>query len=228
MGDWRVVEELQVPKPTMEDVILEPRLELGGRTAEERVAGLISLGRPIVQPLESDVVEDRQLKQFMEGIGASNRFAAVHIVISFHGEGRSLEGVVVALSLSHEGAPEIPAPIAWSLSPLKVAKATSIVGRIGLTAKLGIVSYEMSRASESSVDEPFLIAVGERESDPEWHFVGSKRNPIAGVHTLSAIIQASAKIRVHAGLLVAATIRSRFGLVRYRAQLRHNHSQLEF
>src|SRR6266487_835973 len=222
-----IVEEFVLPTPEFEEIVLAPRLELGGRTSEEKIAGLISLGRPIVMPVKSNAVRDKQLSAFLAGEEESSRFDLVHVVLSFHPSNELLENVVVSLSLSHRGSPHIPAPIAWSLSPTKVTTSTSKVDRVGLTARLGIVSYQAGQTSQTSAEEPFLVAVGERESDPEWRFTGTRRRPLVGVQALSTIVQAPVYVRVCADLLVAATVRGPVGLIRYRAELTHEYSHFE-
>jgi hypothetical protein len=226
MSNGPVVEEVTLPAPILEQVALEPRSELGGRTSEERIAGLISLGRPIAMPVRPEIVKDKQLRAFLTGEKRSSRFAFVHIVISFHPSSQLLESVVVSLSLSHREGPQVPAPIAWSLSPVKVTTPGTVVDKVGLTAKLGVASYEASQTSEASKEDAFLVAVGERESDPEWRFTGTRKRPLVGVHGLSTVVQAPAGVQVFADLLVAATIRRPLGLTRYRAELAHDYSHL--
>jgi len=134
--------------------------------------------------------------------------------------------VIVGLYLSHSGDSTIPQPIAWSLWPAKIVTRTTVTDRIGFTAKLVMVSYQESQTSETSVEEPFLLARGKRESDPEWRFTGTRQRPLVGMQALSAVIQAPKDLQVSANFMVAATIRGPLGLVRYRGDLKHEYSHL--
>lgn len=228
MAEDRVVQEIVLPTPSMEDVVLSPRLELGGQVRDEKLTGLISLGRPEQIPIRSREINDEKLRKFVEQEAGTSRFVLFHIVVSFHPTNQVLEKVVVGLSLSRADANSSRPPIAWSLWPTKMSNTYSFTGKIGFTAKLGILSYEVAQASQSSLDKPFLVAVGERESDPEWQFTGSKQRPLVGIYPLSAVVQAPISGHVLADLLVAATLRGRFGLLRYRAELSHDYAHLEF
>lgn len=228
MPDDHVVQEIPLPTATLEDVVLTPRLELGGQVSDEKLTGLISLGRPEHIPIRPREIKDEELRKFVEHEARTSRFVLMHIVVNFHPTPQVLEKVVVGLSLSNADGSSNAPPIAWSLWPAKMSSPSSSTGKIGFKADLRILSYEATQESQSSLDKPFLVAVGERESDPEWQFTGSKQRPLVGIYPLSSVIQAPIPGRVRANLLVAATLRGRLGLVRYRADLAHDYSHLEF
>src|SRR5512144_2686230 len=127
MAQPPTVEEIIFTIERLEPVVLAPRLELGGRTSQERIGDLISLGRPIVMPVHPQIVKDKQLRAFLLSEKRNSRFSLVHIVLSFHPTSQSLESVVVSLSLSHRKGPQVPSPIAWSLSPAKLTSPRGIV-----------------------------------------------------------------------------------------------------
>ncbi|MGW2926093.1 hypothetical protein ACWC8S_14380 [Streptomyces fungicidicus] len=223
-----VVQEIPQPTAALEDVVLTPRLELGGQVSSEKLTGIISLGRPQYIPIRPREIKDEELRQFIEHEARTSRFVLIQIVASFHPTPQLIEKVVVGLSLSNVDGNSKPPPIAWSLWPTKMTSTSSSTGKIGFKADLRILSYEATQESQSSLDRPFLVAVGERESDPEWQFTGSKQRPLVGIYPMSAVIQAPISGRARAGLLLAATLRGRLGFVRYRADLAHDYSHLEF
>jgi hypothetical protein len=228
MPEYPVVQEIVLPTPILEDVILSPRRELGGHTSAEKLAGLISLGRPLIIPIQPSEIENRELRNFVEWESGASRFVLLHIAVSFHPSDQLLVAVSVSLSLSNSDATSDPDPIAWSLWPSKMTTNLKLTEKIGFTAKLGLLSYQMGQDTETSVGDPFLVALGERESNPEWRFTGSRQDPLVGIHFLSAVIQAPLGVRAIANVLVAATVRGRLGLTQYRADLKHDYSRLEF
>ena len=92
-------------------------------------------------------------------------------------------------------------------------------------SELGILSYEATTDVAGVPGRAFSRGGGERESDPEWQFTGSKERPLVGIYPLSAVIPAPIRNvfeRIY-GLDPLAT-----GTRTIRADLAHDYSHLEF
>jgi hypothetical protein len=89
-----------------------------------------------------------------------------------------------------------------------------------VTAKLGLIEPNASRTTTQDHDKPFLLGLGEGQSDPEWRFRRSSGHEIEGIQQLAAIIRAPCGAQTTGEITIAASIHRRVaGLVRYRALL---------
>jgi hypothetical protein len=211
------VAQIQVLSVPDHRVDLSPRRVLGGP-----VGGLIknrmSLGEPLLLPFARPKAEQAILKKYLEHEGRTHNFFELHLVMTLHpdpAEPFVTAGVGVSLESDN-----FPKPIAWSLYPIQSASPVKVVTSIGLNAKLGVIGPGVNRTVEHSVEDQFILGLGERESEFEWRFTRTKQAELVGIQRMFAVIKASKDSSFAASITVSATVRrSKMGIAAFRADL---------
>jgi hypothetical protein len=170
---------------------LDGRLRLGGP-----VSALVS---------KAYVANDVELRTFVEREAARYRYHLVHLAITATlepGQTR-IERVLVQLRLS---APAADAPIAWSMTPIRVDNAAqlSTTWRIGPQLKLFDASVE--RTESRPATGRYLEAQNELRSDPAWEVHRTRGREITGVHRLALVVRAPVGAAARVDGAVHATI----------------------
>lgn len=219
------MESFEIPMPELSPVALEARQELHGRLEKSVLrTRRISVGEPHVIPLRPEDISDETTAKFLrrEADAASFVFWLLSLSISFYPEPEDpINSAAIGLLLTHDGPYGSPPPIAWSIWPTKLSAPSSQNSTsLTVTAKLGLLEPQASHTITSTPDTPFLLGLGEGQSDPEWRFRRSRGREIEGIHRLAAIIRAPGDVQVTGAVTIAASIHRRIaGIVRYRASL---------
>lgn len=211
-----------VPPTESVPVVLEARTELHGRVDRSALQSRrVSVGEPRAIPLRPQDLSDGPAAEFLLQEAVSADFWLLNLTISFYPEpGEPIDSAAVGLLLTHDGSLDSPPAIAWSIWPTQLPAPISYSDTVTVTAKLGFIEPKASRTTTREHDNPFLLGLGEGQSDPEWRFRRSPGHEIEGIHRLAAIIRAPREVRVTGAVTIAASIRRRIaGLVRYRAVL---------
>lgn len=156
------------------------------------------------------------------GVGAhGDGMGLISLTVNFYPEpDEPIDSAAVGLTLSHNGPSDAKPAIAWSVWPVKLSVPMSTTSTVAVTAKLGLLEPNASRTTKQDRDKPFLLGLGEGQSDPEWRFRRSPGHEIEGIQQLAAIIRGPRGAQVTGEITIAASILRRVaGLVRYRARL---------
>ena len=211
---------LTLSDPELVAVTLQPRRVLHGRTDLESLDFRVYLGAPLVTRLSADVL-DHAAAEFLRTEEPQAAYYLLNLIINCYPTyDAPLVAADVGVLLTHDGPADIPAPVAWSMTPNELITPVTGSTTVDLTANLGFVKAGVTHTIENA-QERFLLGLGEGQSNPEWQFrATSSQHEIVGIHRLSVIVRAPSDVRCQAGIIVAATVRKRrAGLIRYRAQL---------
>jgi hypothetical protein len=219
---------ITVPLPALreQELTLEsegPRRGDGGDGGVLPLAGRITLGGPFAVPVTPDyVADDPDLRAFVEREAASRVYHVVHMSVSFESEPARprLDRTVIELSLS---CATTPAPVAWSMTPLRVTDSIQVERsfRLGPELKLQDVELSVGEAEQKQTwqrTEVFLQAQRILRSDPGWEFTRTKTMSLSGSYRLIMVVRADR----HEATSISGTVRAatKGNLLRwYRRQL---------
>jgi hypothetical protein len=216
------MQSFEIPVPELEPVVLEARAELNGRLdRSSQRTRRVSVGEPQAMQLSPDLLSDAIAAEFLRQQAGSADFWLLTLAISFYPDpGDPIDSAAVGLLLTHDGPDGSPPAIAWSIWPTKLLAPGSQSSTLTVGAQLGFLQPQISRTTTRDHGDPFLLGLGEGQSDPEWRFRRSPDCEIEGIHRLAAIIRAPRETHVTGAITIAASIRHRIaGLTRYRAML---------
>jgi hypothetical protein len=203
-------------------VVLEARGELHGRLDQAvSTSRRISLGEPRARRLNPEELTDTDTANFLKDEALSADFWLISLTVNFYPEpDEPIDSAAIGLRLSHNGPADAKPAIAWSVWPAKLSAPMSTTSTVAVTAKLGLIEPNASRTTTQDRDKPYLLGLGEGQSDPEWRFRRSSGHEIEGIQHLATIIRAPRGAQVTGEITIAASILRRVaGLVRYRALL---------
>ncbi|MER6132185.1 hypothetical protein [Streptomyces sp. NPDC001815] len=155
----------------------------------------------------------------------------VHLTCSFRPcDDTPTQSAVLSVALKQSGAPDLPQPVVWSMTPRKLAtpvtrrRTVSLTPNVTLVPELLELGPAVEKTTEYEKDMWHVVAVGEGEAIAEWHFKTTPAVELLGMHHL-VLITRSAVARtgcsVHLGL--AAKRRERLiVLIPYRADIPPN------
>jgi hypothetical protein len=206
----------------LHDVDLQQRAELGSRE-HALLPGRLSVGQPVMFAISPELVPgDGALREYLRAEAASSTYYILNLVTSVRpGSGELFEELAVGVRL-HGSDPDMPQPIAWSLSPTRGPSLAPVRNTVSLTVKAVIVEPKIEQQTEHSRQDDFVVAYGQRESRFEWRYRGSRRHPLDDTYQMQAVIKSPTGTDVYADIVVAATVQTaRLPLKsrRYRAVL---------
>lgn len=197
---------IQVALPDLPEqaLVLEPdrryRSGADGRPEEDGtqlLAGRITLGGPYAVPVTPDyVAADAELRTFVAQEAEHCVYHLVHLSVSFAAEPATprLEKLVVELKLSSSVTP--PAPIAWSMAPLRLGDSVQVEHgfRLGPELKLAEAEFkvgEVERTVSEQRTKVYLQAQRELRSDPAWEFTSARKKSLYGSYRLVMVVRAA-------------------------------------
>lgn len=204
------------------DVDLVPRIELGADNGSA-LPRRLSLGEPVIFALPPSAVDDGSpLGEYLRAEARTSSYYLLDLVVNLRpGKGESFVELGVGVRLSGDDATQ-EQPIAWSLSPQRSAVPSPVKRTIGLTVKAVIVEPKVEQQTETTREETFVVAYGQRESTFEWRYQPAGRLPLDGPLQMHAILKAPVGVTVQADIVVAATLQLPSSVLtrrRYRAEL---------
>jgi hypothetical protein len=209
------------------DLVVEPRLQ--AVEAPERVHGLISLSTPTVYPLtgEEAAARDAEWGGFLKAEAAHSDYCLLGLVCRLRpaSDGDTFEDAAVGIRLESPGQPADRQPIAWSIAPKEriYPSASTSPPQITIGATLGIAQVQVPvpiPVPNHGDATPYLVGMGERESNPEWRLHATSGRALLGDESLTVMVKIPVGQPAYAHLSLAATIKQkRFGLIPYRADL---------
>ncbi|MCX5341904.1 hypothetical protein [Streptomyces atratus] len=207
------------------DIDLVPTLLLQTPTPQPLLTGRISLGTPVVRPLNATQAAegDGDWVEFLESQADQYDYLLLNLVCSFRPspDGTPFVDAGIGIRLEAPGEPADRQPIAWSISPKKQALPVTPSAQLSLTAKLMFVEAGVEYTpQQDGREELFVVGMGERDSDPEWRFSATAGTPLVGDESLALIVRVPTGVPARAHITMAATVKQRrLGLIPYRAEL---------
>ncbi len=188
------------------------------------VTGQVFLGGPVSVPVTPDyVAEDPDLRAFVEREAEHSVYHLVHLSVSFRsGPGLPrLHTSSVELRLSSPS--KVRAPVAWSMSPLRVSDVSQTERTFSLGPELKFQDVEMTvggyEASTSRTRAvPFLLGVRELREDPGWEFTRTRTMSLDGSHRLVLVVRSDRNAPTGVTGTVRASTRGNL-LRRYKSAL---------
>jgi hypothetical protein len=174
--------------------------------------GRIRLGEPISVPVSTEFTkDDAALRTFVEQEAARYAYHLVHLAITAVSESgqAQFESLSVALRLS--ATQPAPAPVAWSMTPLRVTDVAQLTTTFHLgpqlklfnvEAELGAVDHEVARPST----QIYLEALNELRNDPTWALRRTRDMKIRGTHRLALVVRAPVGVESRIDGSVHATV----------------------
>ncbi len=220
---------ITVPLPVLREQELtleseEPtRGERGNGSSILPLAGRITLGGPYAVPVTPDyVADDPDLRTFVKTEAAHRVYHVVHMSVSFAAEPARPRLYRTAIELRLSGA-TTPAPVAWSMSPLRVTDSVQVERSFRLGPELKLHDADMSvgeveQKASWQRTEVFLQAQRVLQSDPAWEFTRTKTMSLYGSYRLIMVVRAGRDETTSIGGTVRAATRGNL-LRRYRREL---------
>jgi hypothetical protein len=193
-------------------------------TDTRRTAGLVSVGLPLVVPL--DLAQISKNSPLIAAYVRENK--KVHIAkalalpCSFTSGSHPLISAAVAVSLICESGVSQHEPIAWCLDPRQItkpiqAREMKLSFDLAIPPKFGM---ELGDRYPLEDDRYILLAHGEGTSTPEWWFRRTRHNDFDGIHWLGMMILLPRNEPATARLALTAAVRHRkLGFLPYSAHL---------
>jgi hypothetical protein len=211
--------ELEAPDLAEVAVALQPeRRVVRGATRPPAPRGGVSLGEPVAVALTPDfATEDAALRAFLEA--EPSRYWLVHLACTFRLDEDEDAPLHKAWLRTELGA-ERGRPIAWSMTPMRLARATerSRTLKLGADAKLAQAGVEAGSATEGSL--VYLEALHLLEPTPTWEFSRTEADEIRGSALLALVVRAPSDAAVQGTVALSAVARSRrFGVLPFKAEL---------
>lgn len=188
------------------------------------LAGRIALGGPHAVPVTLDyVAADPELRTFVAQEAGHYTYHLVHLSVSFAAEPSTprLERLTVELKLS-ASVPQ-PAPVAWSMAPLRLGDTVQVEHsfRLGPELKLAEADFklgEVERTVSGQRTKVFLQAQRELRSDPAWEFTSARKISLYGSYRLIMVVRAAVGVTTNIHSTLHAATRENL-LHRYRREL---------
>ena len=216
---------IEIPAGRVHDVdlVAEPRLQAGG--GPTRIPGRISFGTPSVYPLTAAEAAKGHAdwEGFLKAEAQHSDYCLLGLVCTLRpgSDGDVFEDAAVGVELESPGQSASSQPIAWSIAPKeRTYPSAASPAQIQIGATLGI-QFQVTIPWPPVPDAvPYLVGMGEGDSDPEWRFHATSGRALMGDEPLTLVIKTPAGQPATAHLRFAATIRQkRFGLIPYYADL---------
>lgn len=212
-------------------LVLEPDRRYRGGTSvlpeedgTQLLAGRITLGGPYAVPVTPEyVAADPDLRAFVVREVAHNVYYLVHLSVSFAAEPSTphMERLAIELRLSSSVTP--PAPVAWSMAPLRLSDTVQVEHgfRLGPDLKLAGAEFNLGEVERNITEQRskvFLQAQRELRSDPAWEFTSARKGSLYGSYRLVMVVRAAKGAATSINSTLRAATRENL-LHRYRREL---------
>jgi len=169
------------------------------------------LGEPAAVPIrESTLGDDIELKRFFAAQKAQWGFHAVQLRCTFAaGEGETFERATVTVQLSAENSGSGRTPMAWSMSPFKLAQKIKTTQSDSIGADLKLLNSKLGYTVEVPDNQLYVIAYNEQCANPYWYLKAVPGITIEGVERFSMIVRIPRGSKAAGQLSVAADILAR-------------------
>jgi hypothetical protein len=174
----------------------------------------LSIGRSdVVITDPGEILDDELLaKQLAEQAGTI-ALARVTLRVNFRpADGEQFTAALFAVDLRAEGEDPSSRPFARELAPDRLS-AGSFTAQSGVTLGLQAgaagagLKAEKSSSGSAEVEEPYVVAAGLGEHDPEWRYRPTKTMlQLSGSYEMGLIVQVSRAARAEALLSASATV----------------------
>ncbi len=214
----------EVPDMPDIDVALEPdRRPVKGVAQRDigRLEGWIRIGQPWCTALTAKVAgDDADLKRYVAGGAAQSRFAVVSLSCTFAPQGDAeFVKAWVQVHLARDDGQTSPAPIAYSMQPVRGGSPRQLTRTVKVGADLKLLQTGVEEGVIDNIENLFVEALYEGESNPAWELSRTSAASISGVQRFSMVVL-QPKVAVSSGIVtVTATVENkRFGIFTYNGK----------
>lgn len=122
-----------------------------------------------------------------------------------------LERVLFSVLMQNRGEEDEQVPVAFALEPQRLVSG-AYTTRSGVTfgARAGTstvgLSAEASQSEEMEIRQPFVVAAGEGESDPEWRYRRTKTMELDGAHEMAMLVKLDPDIEAEAFISLSGAV----------------------
>jgi hypothetical protein len=214
--------DIEVPELSETAAILEPEARVTrGSSRPDPVRGAVSLGLPVVQTINDELVgDDAALRSFLASEGSAWRFHLVHLACSFTPGGDASFGqALLTVRLTRDDGVAEPPPIAWSLTPQRAERAVERSRTVKIGAKL-VLEMAVEMQTSGQHNEVFVESYGLQEPTCSWKFTRTSLDEISGTQRLALVARTPSDCLVTGTVDLRATLaRRRLGMFPYRMAL---------
>jgi hypothetical protein len=213
-------------------LLRDQRVTLGGTHGDvPEELDRISLGRPVVRPLNLTTVDEGTRSYITDRPGA--RFLMLALTCSFRADVEEpLEKAWIEAAMRIITPDYATEPIAWSLEPqmltdeVTVSRTVRLDGMLKLTSEVVPIQAGPGASRETKTEfrrqQPYVEAYREGTARPAWIFTRTAIAEIRGIHRMRAVVELPSTAVGEATVGVGATVRYRVaGPITYRARLDH-------
>jgi hypothetical protein len=214
--------EIELPELIETAAILEPDARVTrGASRPDPVRGAVTLGLPVVQPINQKLVgDDAALLAFLTEEGSIWRFHLVYLACSFTPSDHASFGQAwLTVRMTRDDSLAEPPPIAWSLTPQRAERPVERSRTVRIGAKLALeIAAEVQTSAPHN--EIFVQSYGLQEPTCSWEFTRTSLDEIRGTQRLALVARAPSDSAVTGTVELRATLgRQRLGLLTYRMAL---------
>ena len=179
---------------------VEPTLGRGGQIGSRVTVGISDVLR----------VDDTVARQLQ--LDTSWALVSLSLRVSFRpSQGEWFERVLVSVLLQPIDTASKERPFARQLAPKRLSsEAYSVENGITLGVKAAPPGMELkAEASESvrkQISEPYVIAAGEGESDPEWRYQRTETMSLEGSYDMAMVVQRKRDVPAEAFISLTGTV----------------------
>ena len=121
------------------------------------------------------------------------------------------ERVLFSVLLQNSDPEDERVPVAFALEPQQLVsgayttrRSVTFGARAG-TSTVGL-SADASRSTEMEIQQPFVVAAGEGESDPEWRYRTTKTLELEGAHEMAMLVELDPDTAAEAIISLSGTV----------------------
>lgn len=164
----------------------------GRQTTREPSENAMFFGTPAVLKITGETTEDSGFQAFLSE-HTDFDFVLVSFVLSFL-PGRLKRGVFkavdVSIELSSIGGSSEDAPIAWSMAPTAISTHTEYGLGAAMQVQFADMKFRTPIVTKSGGEaEQYLLATGEKTSNPRWRLRATPGQPIVGMQRFQLVVQ---------------------------------------
>jgi hypothetical protein len=205
------------------DAVLTPErriLKASDSSELEPLQSWAKLFQPVSTTLTEELLrDDPELHTFLSTQRTRFDFHVVVLACDFEPPaGRRFERAWLQVQLDREDGEATPAPIAWSIKPLRGEDSMGTSRTVELGGSLKLVSAKVSQVATRQRKLPYVLGHNELGSSPHWEFRPTPDSKLEGSHRCAVVVRAPAGIATRGSVeLSAVVIRARLKIL-HRAQ----------
>jgi hypothetical protein len=185
-----------------------------------RLDGWLKIGVPWCTPLTQTIAgNDPELLRYITSRNSQHRFALVAFSCTFNPQGDAeFVKAWVEVQLSRDDGSSGPQPVAYSMQPLKGDTPQQLSRTVKIGSDLKILQQGAEVQLTQNVENLFIEALYEGQSNPAWELSRTPAASIKGVQRFSMVVQQPNQAPSSGSVTISASVeKKRFGVFTYKA-----------